>query len=98
MNKEEFCIMPIDDNYSTIRYGLLERHECFYGVRNRQKSIDDGLIVFLTNEAHRGSYGVHGKNGHSLDLYLKKLAQQTWQTYYNKTTDEFIKRYGRNYL
>lgn len=98
MKKEEFCIMLPDSKYSTFRYGNLERHECLFGGKNRQKSIDDGLVVFITPERHRGTYGVHGKYGHEWDLYLKKKAEESWIKYYKKTKEDFIKRYGRNYL
>jgi hypothetical protein len=99
--KEEFCIIPpnlTDYNYRTERVSNLQRHEIFFGNRNRQKSIDDGLIVFLTEEQHKGTNGVHGKNGHEYDLYLKKIGQKAWMSYYKKTKEDFIKKYGRNYL
>lgn len=98
MRDKEFCIMKEDNKYSTYRYGNLERHEVFFGGRNRQKSIDDGLVVFITSQQHRGTYGVHGREGHEFDLYLKKKAEQSWLDYYNKNIEDFIKRYHRNYL
>ena len=96
--KKEFCIMPPNNLYSTTRDNIhTARHETFFGVRNRQKSIDDGLVVFLTPEMHNASNkGVHFNR--SFDLYLKKIAEQTWLDHYNKTIEDFIKRYGRNYL
>lgn len=30
--------------------------------------------------------------------WLKAIAQKAWQDHYNKTKDDFIRRYGRNYL
>ena len=98
MNKKEFCIMPVNTRYSTTRFEGSERHEVLFGARNRSKSIEDGLIVFLTPDDHRGTYGVHGKKGHDFDMYLKKIAQKRWMEFYNKTTEQFIKRYGKNYL
>ena len=84
MKKEEFCIMPIDLNYSTKRTAYYcERHEVFFGQAYRQKSINDG---------------VHGKYGKDFNLYLKEIGQRAWQEYYNKTTEDFIQRYGKNYL
>lgn len=62
------------------------------------KSIKDGLIVFLTEEEHRGTFGVHGKKGSKFDKYLKRRAEKTWINYYKKTEEDFIKRYGQNYL
>ena len=93
----EKCIMPTSNKYSTVRYAGLERHEIFFG-NERKKSIEDGLVVFLTPEAHRGTYGVHGKHGSEFNLELKRLGQLTAMSYYGWTTEEFIKRYGRNYL
>ena len=54
--------------------------------------------MFLTQEQHEGTYGVHGRLGHELDLELKRVAQKTWCEYYNKTTEEWIKKYHKNYL
>lgn len=97
--KEEFCIM--NDNppiWRNFRYdNRCHRHEIFFGTRNRQKSIDDGLVVFLPPELHnQGSLGVH-KNK-KFDLELKQLAEKIWCKHYNKTTDDFRERYGKNYI
>ena len=93
---EEFCIMPKSKLYSTVRTETYcERHEVYFSKAYRQKSIDDGLIVFLTKESHRGTNGVHGKNGDKLNRQLKKLAQKAWCKYYNKTKEEFIREYGK---
>ena len=97
--QEEFCIMPKSTLYSTKRTDkYCERHEVYFSKAYRQKSINDGLIVFLTKESHRGTNGVHGKNGDKLNRQLKKLAQKAWMDYYKKTKEEFINRYGQNYL
>lgn len=37
-------------------------------------------------------------NGHTLDMFLKETAEIEWIGYYKKTKEEFIQRYGRNYL
>lgn len=96
-SEEEFCIMPKSTKYSTVRTEkYCERHEVYFGQAFRQKSINDGLIVFLTKKMHRGKNGVHGKNGDKFNRYLKKLAEKTWIKYYKKTKDDFIKRYGKS--
>ena len=91
----------IDDNkdscYICKRRAYTELHHIFYG-KNRKKSDEDKIIVWLCPNCHRGTNGVHGKKGHNFDNYLKKIGQKTWQMYYNRSTEEFIKRYGRNYL
>lgn len=97
--KEEYCIMeqnlPYWDNK---RFPGSERHEAFFGGKNRKRSIEDGLVVFLTPELHRGTNGVHGKNGHWLDEMIKKNAEMVWLRKNNKTIEDFIKEYGRNFL
>ena len=99
MREIEFCIMDNNPPYWwNYRQPGLHRHEAFFGARNRQKSIDDGLVVFLTYENHEGTNGVHGKNGHELDTKIKQAAQRKWLEYYGKTEDDFRKRYGKNYL
>lgn len=93
---EDFCIMPKSTLYSTKRTNkYCERHEVYFGQAYRQKSIKDGLIVFLTEESHRGTNGAHGKNGDKLNRRLKKLAEKAWINYYKKTKEEFIERYGK---
>lgn len=97
--KEDFCIMPKSKLYSTVRTEIYcERHEVYFSKAYRQRSINDGLIVFLTRESHRGTNGVHGKNGDKLNRQLKRLAEKAWTSYYNKTTEDFIARYGKSYL
>lgn len=97
--KTDFCIMPQSTRYSTKRTKkYCERHEVFFGRAYRNKSIKDGLIVFLTQEDHTGTNGVHGKNGNKINRFLKKNAQRAWIDYYSKTEEEFIERYGQNYL
>lgn len=92
----DFCIMPQSTKYSTKRTKKYnERHEVYFSRVYRNKSIKDGLIVFLTEDDHRGTNGVHGKNGDKLNRHLKKLGQKAWMNYYKKTKEEFIERYGK---
>lgn len=94
--EEDFCIMPKSTLYSTKRTNAYcERHEVFFSRAYRQKSINDGLIVFLTRESHRGTNGVHGKNGDKLNRKFKKIAEKAWIKYYKSTKENFIKEYGK---
>ena len=75
----------------------LVRHECIFGTANRKKSIEDGLVIFLTPEMHNmSSKGIHFN--HEFDLMSKREAEETWMRYYHKTEDDFRKRYGKSWL
>ena len=96
MGKTEFCIMPHSDLYSTERYGNLHRHEVFFGS-NRQKSIDYGLVVFLSPAMHNASNnGVHFNR--AFDLELKRIGQKAAMDYYGWSIVDFINIVGKNYL
>lgn len=75
----------------------LHLHHIIFG-KNRKKADEDGLTIWLCYNHHEGTNGVHGKNGHDLDIKLKQQAEKCWLEYYNKTIEDFIKRYGKNYL
>ena len=71
-------------------------HEVYFG-KNRQKSIEDGCCVYLCPRHHNASNdGVHFNK--DLDLRLKREMEKQWLKTYNKTIEQFIMRYGRNYL
>lgn len=71
-------------------------HEVYFG-KNRKKSIEDGCCVYLCGKHHNQSNaGVHFNK--ELDQQLKQDMEYQWMYYYNKSIDDFIKRYGRNYL
>lgn len=85
------------------QYGL-ERHHCIKGNANRRLAEEDGLWINLCRFHHSK---LHGKDGHEMDMALKKLAEWAWleQRHYihrGIPTDEgieaWIKRYGKNYL
>lgn len=71
-------------------------HEVFFG-KNRQISIKDGCCVYLCGRHHNQSNeGVHFN--HELDIKIKQIYQKKWQEYYDKTKEDFIKRYGKSYI
>ena len=75
----------------------IEVHHCIYGTGRRKLSDKYGLVVCLCYSHHRGTFGVHGKNGHELDLKLKQQCQKAWE-YQIGTREQFIMLFGRNYL
>lgn len=100
--RKEKCIMPKNQYYSTERFYGSERHEVFegYATKNRQYSIEDGLVIFITPEQHRiGKYSVHKNPKYwREEIKIQEIAEQAWIDYYGKTKDDFRNRYGRNYL
>lgn len=82
--------------YICDRMNNIHCHEVFFG-KNRRKSIEDGCCIYLCGFHHNQSNrGVHFNK--ELDLMIKKQMQLYWMKHYNKTIEDFIKRYGRNYL
>ena len=95
----EFSIMPNKEPYfKNYRFPGSERHEIFEGNGgNRKKSVEDGLVIFISPELHRtGKNSIH-KNPKEW-IWLKELGEKVWCEYYKKTPEEFKKRYYRNYL
>ena len=94
--------MPPNPFYSTERFYGSERHEVFegYSSKNRQYSIEDGLVIFITPEEHRfNKESVHKNPKYWKEVVkIEEIAEKAWIDYYKKTKEEFIKRYGRNYL
>lgn len=74
----------------------LELHHVFGGA-NRKRSDKDGLTVYLCHYCHNEPpNGVH--HNKAINDQLKMITQKRWQAAYNKTKDDFIKSYGKNYL
>jgi len=80
-----------------VQYNI-QMHHVLFGSK-RKCADQDGLIVPLCIWHHTGSnLAVHSKNGHLLDLKLKRIAEKKWLEYYGKSIEDFIERYGENYL
>ena len=71
-------------------------HHIYFGKAKRPISERHGFKVWLCQEHHQGSFGVHGMKGHELGLFLKKICQQMYER--NHTRADFMKIIGRNYL
>ena len=98
----EKCIM--NDNppfWRNFRFNGSERHEIFEGrTGNRKKSIEDGLVIFTTPELHRtGKLSIHLSPKQWEEItHMKEIAETVWLKKYNKTKEDFIERYNRNYI
>jgi hypothetical protein len=72
-------------------------HEVYYGSKNRSKSIEDGCCIYLCPRHHNMSKeGIHFNK--DLDQKVKQSMERRWLEKYDKTIEDFIKRYGRNYI
>ena len=75
----------------------LHKHHIFYGNPWRRISEENGFWVYLIGRLHNQSdSGVHGKNGHKLDIKLKQICQRKFEETHSR--EEFMKLIGRNYL
>ena len=73
----------------------LQDHHIFFGTSNRKQSEKYGMKVWLCQQHHTGTRGVHFNR--DLDIRLKKYAQSYFEEYIGSRT-EFIKVFGQSYL
>lgn len=77
----------------------INKHEIFFGTANRQLSKNYGLVIPLCNLYHHNQFeckGIHFNK--ELCEKWQKIGQKVFMEYYNKTIEEFIQIFGRNYL
>jgi hypothetical protein len=70
------------------------KHHIF-GAYNRKRSDKDGLFVYLCPECHMK---LHDRPKFELYVRLKEIGQIAWMREYQKTKDDFIKEYGKNFI
>ena len=56
----------------------IELHHIIKGRGKRTKHENKYSVIPLCYECHRGTRGVHGRDGRKLDLYLKKQLQKKY--------------------
>ena len=71
-----------------------ETHHCLHGQGRRKLADADGLTVPLCRRCHEH---LHSSKGHAMDLRYKQLAETTYLLR-GHTVEEFVERYGKNYL
>ena len=57
-----------------------ELHHIIYGKGKRKEHETVESVVLLCYECHRGTYGVHGKNGSKLNRQLKIGLQEKYKS------------------
>ena len=95
----KYSILQGDERYCWVtgaRNVPLEKHHILYGPKFRSIADKNGFFVYLTPEMHRGTQGVHGRDGHVLDQMLKKAVQEAYEERHGH--DAWMKVVGRNYL
>ena len=75
----------------------LHKHHIFFGTANRKKSDKDGCWIWLCGIHHNlSNAGIHFDP--EFNENVRKIAERAWCEYYGKTKEDFLARYGRNYL
>ena len=73
--------------------GKPDPHHIYNGGGLRDKSDEDGLVVYVHRTCHTWLHN-HPKSNWN----IKARVQKIWQEYYGKNEEDFIKRYGKNYI
>lgn len=73
----------------------LELHHVYFG-KNRRNSDKNGFTCYLCEAHHRGTYGVHGRDGAYFDHKLKVECQKKYEETHSRK--EFMRIIGRNYI
>lgn len=96
-DSKRYSILTEDMEHCYVCGGRKEcLHEVFEG-KNRQVSKIYGMVVPLCNYHHNTSNeGVHFNK--KLDIELKQVAEKKFLEVYNKTIEDFIMLFGKNYL
>lgn len=68
----------------------------FFGHGLRKISDDNGFTVYLCQECHRGTKGVHGRDGNVLNRALKADVQRKYESIHGH--DAWMELVGRSYL
>lgn len=75
----------------------LHKHHCVHGTANRKLADEDGLWVWLRWDFHiADSPHRTPHNDAEIDLMLKRTAQKKYEETHSH--EEWMERYGRNYL
>lgn len=83
--------------YITGETAGLHKHHIYYGSALRKISEVNGFWCWLRWDWHNGAaYGVHGRDGHGLDMRLKRECQEKYEETHSR--EEFRRLIGKNYL
>ena len=83
-------------NATSVAAGIGQSSITYFYGKNRRNSDKNGFTCWLCEAHHRGTYGVHGKEGAYLDNKLKRECQEVYEL--NHTRKEFRHIIGKSYL
>ncbi len=83
----------IHKKYLGIEVDAENIHHMCHGVANRRLADEDRIVCGLCEQCHRL---LHDKGYHDVDLIQD--AEKAWLNFNHATIEEWIKRYGKNYL
>lgn len=90
-NDDTYCY--IHREYMGVDAPAQHLHHCLHGYGRRKLADQDGLTVNLCQKCHSR---LHDKGEHDLDLEI--IAEKAYLSHYNKSIEDFIARYGKNYI
>ncbi len=95
---ETISILDTHDGvcYACQRHIPTELHHIIYGTGLRPIADKYGLTCYLCPECHRGTKGVHGRDGNALNRALKCDAQRKYESIHGH--DAWMQLVGRDFL
>lgn len=84
----------IHEKFMRVEVPAVHEHHIIYGNANRKLSEKFGLKCYVCMSCHNA---IHGKD-HVHDKDLHQIAERAWLEHYNKTIDDWIKTFGKNFL
>lgn len=98
MERERFSLFTDDLDHCIIcGKSPINKHEIFFGAKNRQKSIQYGLVIPLCTAEHHNQVGCTG-------IHFDKALREKWQIKGQKKFQEvypdldFLEIFGKNYI
>lgn len=96
--RERFSLFTDDLDHCIIcGKSPINKHEIFFGAKNRQKSIQYGLVIPLCTAEHHNQVGCTG-------IHFDKVLREEWQIKGQKKFQEvypdldFLEIFGKNYI
>ena len=90
-DEDYYCY--IHKNFMGLEVPAVHLHHTIHGTANRKIADKEGCYCFLCMSCHSA---LHDKGLY--DLELQQITEQAWLDANNKTIEDWIKLFGKNYL